>query len=230
MTFTRYAIFHTPGPGPLADFCIGWLGWDVLNGKPADRGTVGKLPIPPDAITETPRKYGFHGTIKPPFRLAADLTEADLIASLEAFCAQTAPVTVEGLELAQLGRFLALVPVGDEGALNSLAAEVVQRFDKFRAPLTEAELARRRARPLSPRQETLLQQWGYPYVMQEFRYHLTLTSKLPKAQTSATREALLPHLTPLLPTPFMMDSLSLVGEGQNGRFRVIKRCPLTASI
>ena len=230
MSFTRYAIFHTPGPGPLADFCAGWLGWDVLNGTPAHQVAVDNLPLAKDTITETPRKYGFHGTIKPPFRLAPEQTEGDLIASLESFCAHTTVVTLDGLELAQLGRFLALIPVGDGGALNTLAAEVVRRFDKFRAPMTQAELARRRARPLNPRQEELLQQWGYPYVMEEFRFHLTLTSKLPKTRASATREALLPHLTPLLPTPFTLESLSLVGEGPDGRFRVIKRYPLAASI
>ena len=230
MTCSRYAIYFTPGPGPFAEFCAGWLGWDVLHGRATDQDLVEDLPLPRDTITEKPRKYGFHGTIKPPFRLAPERAETDLIASLAAFCTRTAPITLDGLELAQMGRFLALVPLGDRGALNTLAAEVVHQFDRFRAPLTEGELARRRAGTLSPGQEALLQQWGYPYVMEEFRFHLTLTGKLPKAQASATRDALLPHLAPLLPAPFTLDSLSLVGEDPDGRFRVLSRYPLAASI
>lgn len=186
-----------------------------------------ELPLPREDITETPRKYGFHGTVKPPFRLAKGRTEAGLRSALADFAANTAPVALEGLELAQLGRFLALVPEGPTDALSALASETVRQFDGFRAPLNEVELARRRQSGLTPRQETLLQEWGYPYVMEEFRFHLTLTGKMPKAKATALRTLLAPVLTPLLPKPFTIGSLSLMGEGDDGLFRQIEEIPLT---
>ena len=135
-------------------------------------------------------------------------------------------VTLQALEVARLGRFLALVPTGDVAALNALAAAAVTGLDSYRAPLNAEELARRRQARLSPRQEELLAQWGYPYVMDQFRFHMTLTSKLPKAEAIALEEVLRAHIAPLLPTPFQIDSLSLVGEDAEGRFHEVTRCRL----
>ncbi len=229
MNFPRYAIFFLPQDGALADFGAAWVGWDARQGDVAKPPALPDLPLPLEEITRTPRKYGFHGTVKPPFRLAPDQTEADIRAALTDFAAITAPVMLEALELAQLGRFLALVPVGRTDALNALAAETVRRFDSFRAPLTQGELARRRQSRLSPRQAALLLEWGYPHVMEEFRFHLTLTGKLPNAKAAALADLLAPVLDPILPAPFIIGSLSLMGEGDDGRFRQIEEVPLTGS-
>ena len=226
MTFTRYAIYHMPAPGPLAAFGAAWLGWDAVTGQPVPHPAIGDLPLSIDQITETPRKYGLHATIKPPFRLSHGTAEADLNSALAEFCASQPTVTLEGLELAQLGRFLALRPIGDETALNALAAATVRGLDAYRAPLTEGELTRRRAAPLSPEQDALLLQWGYPYVMEAFRFHITLTSKLPKAAARQTADILEPLLKPLLPQPYVIEDLCLVGEASDGRFHLIARHPL----
>lgn len=226
MTFTRFAIYHMPAPGPFAAFGAAWLGWDAVTGQPAQHPVITGLPRSIDQITETPRKYGLHATIKPPFRLCADTTEADLNNALAAFCADQPPVILDELELAQLGRFLALRPIGDETALNALAAATVRGLDAYRAPLTEDELTRRRAAPLSPEQDALLLQWGYPYVMEAFRFHITLTSKLPKAEARQTADILAPLLKPLLPRPYVIKDLCLVGEDRDGHFHLIARHPL----
>lgn len=174
-----------------------------------------------------PRKYGFHATVKPPFRLAERCTQADLVAAFTTHCAHSAPVTLDGLELAQLGRFLALVPTGDTQALNALAADTVRDLDAFRAALSDADLARRRASGLTPEQDALLLQWGYPYVMDQFRCHYTLSGKLPKAQAGQLRAALDPVVTPLVPQPFTLDTLSLCGEDAEGRFHLVHRATLS---
>ena len=229
MQFTRYAIFYTPGPGPLSDFGAGWLGWDAATGRALPPPDIADLPLSWDQITARPRKYGFHGTLKPPFRLAEGQDVEALRNSLRDFCTSRDPVRLEGLELAQLGRFLALVPTGDTAALNTLAADVVSEFDRFRAPLSPGEIARRRNNTLSPRQDALLRRWGYPYVMEEFRFHLTLTGKLPKAKATALHQLLAPRLSPLLDRPLVIDAISLMGEDPDGNFRVIARCPLARS-
>ena len=223
MDFKRYAVYVTPEPGPLADFGAAWLGWDCMTGRSFDHPEVPGLPLPVAEITETPRKYGLHATVKPPFRLPEGQSEAALIAAFDGFCRSAAPVALEALNLARLGRFLALVPRGDQTALNALAAATVHAFEPFRAPLTEAELARRRAGGLSPEQDVLLLTWGYPYVMEAFRFHITLTGKLPRAQAIQTEAILAPLIEPLLPRPFLIAGLSLMGEDALGCFHLIER-------
>lgn len=227
MEFTRYAIFYTPAPGPLADFGARWLGWDATTGQMPLPSDIPNLPMAWQEITETPRKYGFHGTFKPPFRLKEGETEEQLRYALAKFCALQCVVTLDRMELAQLGRFLALVPTGDTTRLSAFAADIVRAFDKFRAPLTDEELSRRRKHLLSPRQDKLLQTWGYPYVMDEFRFHLTLSGKLPKAKTTRLRSILEPMLAPLLPDPLVVDALCLMGEGPDGKMRQIERFTLS---
>ncbi|EDM72442.1 hypothetical protein RAZWK3B_09331 [Roseobacter sp. AzwK-3b] len=227
MDYRRYAIYYTPAPGPLSQVCSAWLGWDMTTGNELAHPDVAGLPLPVAQITETPRKYGLHATMKPPFRLAQGATPAMLDDALASFCAQRPAVTMDGLELARLGRFLALRPLGNEGPLNALAADIVRGFNAFRAPLTEAEMARRREAGLTPEQDALLRAWGYPYVMDQFRFHITLTGKLPVAQARQTAQALGPVLTPLLPAPFVIDALSLAGEDAKGRFHLISRHAFT---
>ena len=227
MTSPRYAIYILPEPDALSSFGAAWLGWDARIGAAAQPPRLPDLPMPWEEVTQAPRKYGFHGTIKPPFQLAHDKTEAELHAALSSYCALTCPVTLDALELTRLGRFLALIPVGDVHGLNTLAADVVRGFDPFRAPPGESELARRRQSNLSPRQEALLQAWGYPYVMDQFRFHMNLTGKLPKAKAATLVSVLTPIIAPLLPVPFVIGSLSLMVEGTDGMFRQVERFALT---
>lgn len=223
--FRRYAIYHTPKAGTaLADFGAAWLGWDSGTGRSVPHPQA--APLPMAQITETPRKYGFHGTIKPPFRLADGMTHHGLEAALSDLCATAAPVVLDGLHLARLGRFLALVPMGEATDLAQLAARVVQGLDPFRAPPTDQELAKRRAAPLTPVQEANLVAWGYPYVMDAFRFHMTLTGKLDKATAKQAEETLDLMLRNLDLAPYPVDALALLGEDDAGHFHQIHRIPL----
>lgn len=227
--FKRYAVYYAPEPGPFAEFAAAWLGWDAESGCERSHPAVDGLPLSVADITATPRKYGFHGTVKPPFRLADGVTAAGLASELQALASQLAPVTLEGLELSRLGRFLALTPRGDQTALAKLAAEVVERLDHYRRPPTEAELQKRRGAGLSDRQEANLMAWGYPYVMEEFRFHLTMSGKLSKSEAETVRDILEPVLAPLLPSPFLVCDLCLFGEADDGRFHLIHRYALSGS-
>lgn len=224
--FIRYAIYYMPEPGALAAFGAAWLGWDAQAGRTAPHPEIPGLPLSIDQITATPRKYGFHGTIKPPFRLAAGQTLEALRTAAHALCAAQTPVKMAGLDLHRLGAFLALTPRGDAGALAALAGAMVRGLDDFRAPAPEAELARRRKAGLSPRQEELMRDWGYPYVLEEFRFHLTLSGRLAPDDAARTAEALAPHLAAIEAAPFHITSLCLTGEDADGRFHLIERLPL----
>ena len=220
--FQRYAVYYLPGDAALAAFGASWLGWDVSTGTPCGQPLIDGI----DRVTETPRKYGFHGTLKPPFRLAKGTTAKDLNDRIGELASRTAAIRLEGLRLAKLGRFLALVPTGDVTALERLAFDCVTEFDAYRDPPTEDELQKRRAVGLTPRQDAYLSQWGYPYVGDEFRFHLTLSGKLDEAELARIRDAAAAILPPL-PEPFEIASLSLVGEAEDGKFRQIHRYALT---
>jgi hypothetical protein len=178
-------------------------------------------------LTETPRKYGFHGTIKPPFRLAPGQTAEGLHRAAADLCATLAPVTLAGLSLHSLGGFVALTPDGDQGELAGLAARVVEGLDRFRAAPDAAEIARRRPDRLTERQRSHLARWGYPYVMEEFLFHLTLTGDLSKAEAAQVAAALEPMLHPVLPRPFHVRSLCLFGQANDGMFRLLHRYGLS---
>lgn len=215
--FTRYAIYYTAG-GEFAQRGAFWLGWDVAAGETAAHPEVG---LALDEVTQTPRKYGFHGTIKPPFRLAEGRAEDGLWEAFASLCAGVSPVICEGLEVARLGRFLALVPMGDASDLRALAAKVVRDLDGFRAPASAAELEKRRKGGLSAAQEENLQNWGYPHVMDQFRFHMTLSGRM--KDLSEVHQAAQAYFAPVLPRPFRVDSLTLVGEQPDGMFREIER-------
>ena len=226
MTFTRYAIYYVPPKqAEWSRFASSWLGWDLHEGQPLDHPTGTDLDVA--AITEVPRKYGLHATIKPPFRLAAGMSADGLADRFADFAAQAAPVTLEGLSLTRLGRFLALCPTGDQLALNRLAFNCVRDLDDFRAPASTAELEKRRAGGLSAAQEQALVSWGYPHVGDSFRFHITLSGKHPKAELPAIEAFLQERLLPEIPTPLVIDDLALVGEDSNGQFHLIHRQALS---
>jgi hypothetical protein len=221
---TRYAVYYAPRPGAFSDRASAWLGWDAAHGRTLPQPVLPGLGDPA-ALTVDPRRYGFHGTIRAPFRAAEGLGPQDIGAAVAGLAARLAPVVCDGLQLENLHGFLALTPTGCEAALLELGAAVVEGTNSLRAPLTEAEIARRRPDRLSPRQRELLAQWGYPHVMEEFRFHLTLTDRLP--DPAPVQAALAAHFAPVLPRPFVIQDLCLFGEDAQGRFHLLHRYPLT---
>jgi putative phosphonate metabolism protein len=220
--FKRYGLYVVP-EGALYRAGADWLGWDSVAGTPVAQPDLRGLPDTPEVLTATPRKYGFHGTIKPPFRLARGTDAASLHAQAQACCAAQVPVVIPALAVRRLGGFVAIVPAAPSEALSSMAATAVAALDPFRAPPTEAELIRRRRSRLTDRQEAMLARWGYPYVMEEFRFHMTLTGNLGTEVAETARAALATHLAKVLAAPFVIDSLCLMGEDTEGRFHLLHR-------
>lgn len=221
----RFAIYAAPGSGPgsagtsgaaLREKAEQWLGRSITGdpvapGIPADwtREAI-------DAITVDARRYGFHGTLKPPFRLAEGRSIGELDAAVAQFAAGRPPAVLPQMSLARLGGFFALVPGADAAELHALADEVVTSFDRFRAPATEAETARRNPAALTPRQRELLKAWGYPYVLDEFRFHLTLTDRIPHERRPEVERTLRDWFAPLLGADVPVDALALFTEAEPG--------------
>jgi putative phosphonate metabolism protein len=221
----RYAIYAVPPVDqPLWRMASTWLGRDPLAGIEA----VPDLPLwlareRWREITKDARHYGFHGTLKPPMTLAGGRTRDALDAALSQFASDFAALPPLGLQVATIGGFLALVPREPSAALKRLADLAVERFDRFRAPSTEDELTRRRQQPLSTRQEEYLARWGYPYVFDEYRFHMTLTSRLPDAERTRVAAHLSDYLAPALAQPTPLTMALFVQDHQETPFRLARR-------
>ena len=180
MEQARYAIYYVPKPDtPLAQFGAYWLGRDVATGETVAQPAIVDLDAPRLVeITDAPRRYGFHATLKPPFRLAKEYDLRMLDEALEAFIAAQEPFEAPALELAELDGFIALRPKKTSDVIHQFAEDCVRAFDPFRAPPSQQELEKRLSAELTDKQIKLLKKWGYPYVMSEFRFHMTLTERL----------------------------------------------------
>lgn len=217
MMIKRYALYFAPSDAGLWRAGSDWLGWDALTGRPVGQPAIPGLA----AATAAPRKYGFHATLKAPFRLAEGVTPRGLQEALTGLASRLAPVPLPGLAVTQLGGFLALCPAPEAPGLAAFAAEVVRHFEPFRAALTEAEIARRKPERLSARQNQLLRDFGYPYVFEEFRFHLSLTGDLEPEELARIAPLAQAFFAPHLGQPVMLDRLCLFGEDDTGRFHLL---------
>ncbi len=223
----RYAVYFTPRQeDALTQSAAEWLGRDAFSGS--------ELPPPSDmdrgvwqTLTAEPRRYGFHATLKAPFTLAEGKTQADLVSAFRTFCETTAASVIPSLALNQLGPFFALTPADDATAINSLCASVVERFELFRAPLSPQDLARRKPERLTENQRLLLHRWGYPYVFEEFRFHMTLTGPVPPDLDQEVRQRLLGRFARFIDRPLPIDHLALFCQKERDEpFHVLVSAPL----
>jgi putative phosphonate metabolism protein len=225
----RYAVYFAPRPAsPLARFGASWLGYDVASGTAAAQPEVAGIAAERlHTITAEPRRYGFHATLKPPFVLSAHRDAGELDEAAARLAAETAGFAAPPLRLAQISGFWALILSEPCPAMHALADACVSAFDRFRAPPSDADLARRRRARLSPRQEALLAAWGYPYVMDEFRFHMTLTARLDGDEGAAVGRLLAPLVEGLCRGPLTVDAISLFcQDAADAPFRLIRRYPL----
>ncbi|MEM1306335.1 MAG: DUF1045 domain-containing protein [Pseudomonadota bacterium] len=224
----RYAVYFMPAAG--SD--LGAFGASVI-GRDAETGAAVR-PLPRlaetfetwSAMTAAPRRYGFHATLKAPFRLTDGAREADVLAAATAFAETHHPIALPPLQVARLGRFLALTESAASSAVSDFAAAVVRAFDPLRAPLSAEDRAIRLAAPLSARQIELLDAWGYPHVLDQFRFHMTLTGPLPDAD-AARAKAVLTELFESVAQPDSIEALTIAKQSApDAHFLVLDRLPL----
>jgi len=232
MTPPRYAVYLAPPPeSALWRFGSAVIGRDAAGGAPAP----GFAPEGFDAaawrdVTSEPRRYGFHATIKAPFRLAEDASLSDLSASLAELARASKPfvagkLAVSTLALTEDAAFVALIPQSPPAEIAQLEARIVVGLDAFRAPLSDSERARRGPTRLSARQRETFERWGYPFALADFRLHFTLTNALPGADRVAA--ALEREFERRIADPtLVVDALALFVQKPDGEFVVDQRFPL----
>ena len=230
VNYPRYAIYFAAESGSALDrFGAELIGYDAYRGADVPFPSGMKLPGEWREMTADPRKYGFHATLKPPMALAPGKSEDELIAACAAFAATPRPIPMIEPIVDIISGFIALVPATVSADLERLAADSVSDFDPFRAPLTEPDRARRNPAKLTPRQRDYLERWGYPYVFEEFRFHMTLTSRL-DAGNAPVLDMLRDRFRDSGVRDFAIDRIALFRQdGPDRRFCVIGNWPLKSA-
>lgn len=175
----RYAVYFAPS----ADSELGLFGQSILcRTATHERKTDAKSTFADQSqwlrLTEKPAHYGFHATLKAPFELAHNQTLDTLTAAVTEFSKNQLPIELTSLYPRSLGGFMALTLENEIEPLSRFALNCVEVFEPFRKALSDSDLQRRKLQALSNRQESLLLKYGYPYVADEFHFHLTLSGKL----------------------------------------------------
>jgi putative phosphonate metabolism protein len=224
----RYAVYFVPAAqSALYRFGAALLGYDCYTGNEIDFPDA--LPLSPPAwreLTREPRRYGFHATLRAPFRLADGADEAGLIEAFHAFCRSESAAAFTPV-VAVIESFIAMVPSGSEPAVDRLAAACVTAFDRFRAPLDANDRERRLAAGLSERQAQNLERWGYPYVFEDFRLHLTLTGRLPTERQAIVLSSLRESFSVLSCSAIQIDRVVLLRQDRpDERFTALRDSPI----
>ncbi|HTJ57960.1 MAG TPA: DUF1045 domain-containing protein [Devosiaceae bacterium] len=228
----RYGIYFAPAvTNPLWSLAAQWLGRDALTGEAIEAEAGGLSFAKRFPLTVSARRYGFHATLKAPMALDGKLEGKDLDRALKAYAAEQAPVDMGPIVLRAIGRFLALVPDVQSAALTEFAGRIVTDFDGFRAPMTEADREKRNGDGrLSARQVELVDRYGYPYVLEEFRLHMTLTDRLPPEEHEEVFAAASQWFAPVIGENLLLDRLVLFHEAEPGApFTRLRDYPLMSA-
>lgn len=222
--FSRFAVYIVPDAhDPLYLLASQWLGWDSVYQQHMEAPSDFSHDIWQSATTQ-PRKYGFHATMKAPFVLQKDKTIEQLELDVGNIAQSINRFTIT-VRLESLRGFIALTLQQASSNLVALEKKLVTELDQYRTAAGAGELARRRQAGLTPRQERLLCDYGYPYVLDEFKFHMTLTGRLTLPQEHQIY-SYLEGKFPSFPYTIQIPHIALMGE-QNGRFVLIKRFPLS---
>ena len=230
--FPRDAIYYAPAQGaPLDQFGAEMLGYDAWIGA--------ALPFPGDVVeriagwrelSDDPRKYGFHATLKAPMALADGRSEKMLLAACADFANTARPIPRIAPTVNSISGFIAVIPAERLSELQQLAADAVRAFDGFRAPLTADDRVRRNPQRLTPRQVEYLDRWGYPYVMEEYRFHMTLTGRLDETKRDEVLTMLRERFARLGLAELAIDRIALFRQDDDkARFTIIGDWPLRAA-
>ncbi|HET7880126.1 MAG TPA: DUF1045 domain-containing protein [Acetobacteraceae bacterium] len=202
----RVALYYAPQTeDPLFTASAAWLGRDPERGAPVPQPDIAGIA----EVTAEPRLYGFHATLKPPMRLAAGCIWQHVVDATAALCERIAPFDLPPLSVQDLFGFLALRETVSSAPLQALADSCVEQLDSFRAPPSDAEMARRRRTKLTARQDAMLMRWGYPYVFETWFFHMTLTRRLSAEEKQLYQPAAEAWLAQAIATPRRVTDVCL---------------------
>lgn len=224
MTPHRLALYWAPAEDdPLHARGSAWLGRDAVTGAVITQPAIDGIDL--SQATADPRGYGLHATLKPPFRLRHGYAAAR--ADAAALAARTAPFDLPPLAVHDLDGFLALRETAPCPALHAFADACVTALDDHRVPPDAVEIARRRPERMTAPQRAHLDRWGYPYVFDEWRFHVTLTRRLSPDEKAVLMPAVTAFLGDAPARPRRVEAISLFVQPSPGApFTIAERLAL----
>jgi len=226
--FSRFAIYYLPSESNLlSNFASSWFGWNPHLGMEVSYPVWKNLNFNIAELTSEPGKYGLHGTLKPPFPLAKQENFEELRVAILKLSRSIKKFKIPSITLRVIDGFIAIVPTIRNERIDYLAEKCVKELDDFRGPESLENIKKRRSVGLSERQENHLRRWGYPYVLDDFNFHLTMTEKLRPEVSERVFLVLASKLESVLMAPLLVDKIFLCGESvENGKFKVIEKFSL----
>lgn len=234
--YSRYAIFYAPPKeSNLEEFGRYWFGWDPLNAKLINNkrrinylnrfGIKNLINIDKNVLIA--KKYGFHGTLIPPFKLNKNYSTNTLFKKTEEIAKKLKKFKFYKFKLKKINNFYAFVQNKKNNNINKLSNRLVRELFKFRSPLTKKEIDRRNPSKLSKLQLNILYKWGYPYLMSEFNFHMTLASEVTGNKLYLELKKIERNKEIILNEINNFDKIYIFGENQKGMFENLENFSLS---
>ena len=215
----RVAVYYAPRPDDrLHGDAACWLGRDAITGAAVPQPDIAGIA----EVTAEPRLYGIHATLKPPMRLAVGVSWDDVMRGARELAQLLAPFDLPPLAVCDVHGFLALRETVASAPLQALADACVEQLDALRAPPSDDELARRRRAKLTPQQDAMLVRWGYPYVLETWFFHMTLSRRLNATEKQVFMPAAEAHLAGAIALPRRVSDICLFVQPAPGQPFVIR--------
>ena len=226
----RFAIYYAPEPfSKFHALGSAWLGRDTQTGKVLSQPSIDRMTAKRFfKLTESARHYGFHATLKPPFRLKCGMKQNLLKQAIKEICENITPFSIQ-LDIHLLGKFFALMLPKKNPGIQKLAEAMVRDIDVFRGPSTSKEIKARREKGLSRKENQNLVTWGYPYVFSEFQFHMTLTDRIQSSEEQAIiYDALQSHFEDFLKKDITIEEVCLFHQiNRQAPFTLVDRFKLS---
>ena len=234
--YSRYAIYYAPPKeSNLEEFGRYWFGWDPLNAKLINNkqrinylngfGIKNLKNIDKNVLIA--KKYGFHGTLIPPFKLNKNYSTNTLFKKTEDIAKKFKKFKFYKFKLKKINNFYAFVQNKKNNNINKLSNRLVRELFKFRSPLTKKEIDRRNPSKLSKFQLNILYKWGYPYLMSEFKFHMTLASEVTGNKLYSELKKIENNKEIILNEINNFDKIYIFGENQKGMFENLENFSLS---
>ena len=234
--YSRYAIYYAPPKeSSLEEFGRYWFGWDPLNAKLINNkqrinylnrfGIKNLKNIDKNVLIA--KKYGFHGTLIPPFKLNKNYSTNTLFKKTEDIAKKFKKFKFYKFKLKRINNFYAFVQNKKNSNINKISNRLVKELFKFRSPLTKKEIDKRNPSKLSKLQLNILHKWGYPYLMSEFKFHMTLASEVTGNKLYSELKKIEKKKEIILNEINDFDKIYIFGENQKGMFENLENFSLS---
>ena len=213
----RYAVYFVPAKDSALDrFGAGWFGRTSQREQERRLSVPGISDSERDDLTRVPRIYGLHATLRPPFVLVETADSNDVERRVSSIARQTGAFEVPALVTGSTGGCLTLSLSHACAEVEQLAAYCLRELDELRRPQEGSDCERYRAYSLSEREQHLFARWGYPWVLDRFVFHFTLTSRINREKRERIARALAPQLDCIVGIPWLFDSISVLRQSEHG--------------